>query len=221
MIPLTSIPSFWRVGNDKTIDLKTGLKWTFLILEIICASQLLYIASLFSISTDLILEYHQAASFLNSINHIPLSKTVIIFTILILFPVLLGLMKLQNQVKETRTNVFGFLVLEVLICGVLLRMISFSSNELLLLVIANMLTLTRSRGTKGMALLLLLFALILTNYNVISYLIPVAAFDNYLVIYNADAIRIFQSIKVVNSTLILIVFVVYILFLIQDQATDS
>ncbi len=114
-----------------------------------------------------------------------------------------------------------FLFLEIAICLWLLRLTSFTSNEIFLLVTANMLTLTRDRKTKGIALIILVFLFFTTNYYVISDYLVTVSFDSYLYPYTAQAANLLRSVSALLSTLVLIIFLLYILFLIQDQILES
>lgn len=205
----------------KTADTKMRLQITYQILCGICFLQLIYIASVFCISVRLIRKYAAAAAFLRQVEAIPLSGRLVAGGVLLLFPLLVAVMQIHNRTKERPVRVIFFLAGEILICFVLLRLTSFTSNEILLLVAANILTLTRSRRIRSIALVILAAALVLTNYYVIGDYMQVTSFDSYLFLYNASATSVLKSVDALFSTLILSVFIVYTLFLIQDQVTES
>lgn len=202
-------------NNKKRLSLSYGM------LSVVCFLQLIYIACFFSITSILILQHHQAATFLEQVHMIPISYERIPIYTIFGFLFLLLVMKSRSKIKETTINVLLFLILEISACLFLLRVTSFTSNEILLLVAANMLSLTRNKGNKGISLLIIVLCFLGTNYNIISRMIPVTAFDDYLFMYNAQACLVFQSIRNVLESVCLIGFILYILFLIQDQVMES
>lgn len=202
-------------------DMKKRLRVTFMILCGASFLQLMYIAAVFSISVFLIKKYSAAADFLRQVEVIPLSPVLITVGIVILFPLLVMVMQMHNRLEETTARVIGFLAAEIVICVTLLRLTSFTSNEILLLVAANILTLTRSRRIKSLALIILAAALVGTNYYVISDYLPVTSFTSYLYLYDSSASAMLKSINALFSTVILCVFIIYTVFLIQDQVTES
>ncbi len=203
------------------LNMKSRMHFTMAVLCNICAIQLIYISFLFYISTKYVLQYHEVATFLQNVNAIPLSSEKIFAAPFLLYPILLGVLYLQHRVEPTVKNQLIFLTLEIFLCMIIFRLISFSANELIFLVVANFLTLTSNQKMKGVGLAVLISVLVFTNYNVISSYINVASFDNYLVMYNSSAVHVFQSLLAMLSGMITVVFVVYILFLIQNQVTET
>lgn len=197
------------------------LRLTYALLCAVCFLQLFFFACLFNCTVSLVKEQFQAADFLRQVEVIPLPAKQILWLTVILYPVLLVVMQMRNKVRETRWREFLFLFLEILLCLWLLRLISFTSNEIFLLVTANMLTLTRDRKTKGIALLILIILFLSTNYYVISDYYVTTSFESYLYPYTAQAANFLRSVSALLSTLVLIIFLVYILFLIQDQILES
>ncbi len=202
-------------------DGKFRMHLTFAVLCCMSAIQLLYVSYLFYLTSRNVLVYHEAASFLQNVNAIPLSSSSIFMGIFVLYPLLLLVLYYQNQIKQTIWNQMLFLLVEITLCMLIFRMISFSCNELIFLVIANFLGLNRNQRLKGVGLLILIAVLIISDYNVIGSWLNVTSFENYLVIYNSSAVNFFQSIRTVLSSLIVVIFIFYILFLIQDQVTET
>ena len=197
------------------------LRLTYAVLCAVCFLQLFFLASLFFFTTQLVKDQFEAAAFLRQAEVIPLPAKQILLETIIFYPILLLVMQMRNKVNKTRGKELLFLFLEIAICLWLLRLTSFTSNEIFLLVTANMLTLTRDRKTKGIALIILVFLFFTTNYYVISDYFVTVSFDSYLYPYTAQAANLLKSVSALLSTLVLIIFLVYILFLIQDQILES
>ena len=176
---------------------------------------------MFFFTTQLVKDQFEAAAFLRQAEVIPLPAKQILLETIIFYPILLLVMQMRNKVNKTRGKELLFLFLEIAICLWLLRLTSFTSNEIFLLVTANMLTLTRDRKTKGIALIILVFLFFTTNYYVISDYLVTVSFDSYLYPYTAQAANLLRSVSALLSTLVLIIFLLYILFLIQDQILES
>lgn len=197
------------------------LRLTYAVLCAVCFLQLFFFASLFFFTTQLVKDQFEAAAFLRQAEVIPLPAKQILLETIIFYPILLLVMQMRNKVNKTRGKELLFLFLEIAICLWLLRLTSFTSNEIFLLVTANMLTLTRDRKTKGIALIILVFLFFTTNYYVISDYLVTVSFDSYLYPYTAQASNLLRSVSALLSTLVLIIFLLYILFLIQDQILES
>lgn len=202
-------------------DSSSRLRLTYAILCSICFLQLFFFACVFYFSVELVKSRFLAEEFLRQAEVIPMPATQILILVVVLYPMLLVVMQLRNTVKETRWKEFLFLFLEIILCLYLLRLISFTSNEIFLLVTANMLTLTRDRKTKGISLVILIILFLVTNYYVISDYFLTTSFASYLYPYKSQAATLLQSVSAIISTLVLIIFLIYILFLIQDQILES
>lgn len=197
------------------------LRVSYALLCGICFLQLLFLAVFIFFTTDLIQQRFEAADFLRQAEVIPLPATLILGGTLLLYPMLLGVMQLRGHVREKPWSALAFLLLESVICMALLRLTSFAGNQIFLLVAANMLTLTRDRKNRGIGLIILIILFLFTNDHVVSAFVPITSFERYLYPYTAQSASLFQGTASALSTSVLILFLVYILFLIQDQMLES
>ena len=197
------------------------LRVSYALLCGICFLQLLFLVVFIFFTTDLIQQRFEAADFLRQAEVIPLPATLILGGTLLLYPMLLGVMQLRGHVREKPWSALAFLLLESVICMALLRLTSFAGNQIFLLVAANMLTLTRDRKNRGIGLIILVILFLCTNDHVVSAFVPITSFERYLYPYTAQSASLFQGTASALSTSVLILFLVYILFLIQDQMLES
>ena len=197
------------------------LRVSYALLCGICFLQLLFLAVFIFFTTDLIQQRFEAADFLRQAEVIPLPATLILGGTLLLYPMLLGVMQLRGHVREKPWSALAFLLLESVICMALLRLTSFAGNQIFLLVAANMLTLTKDRKNRGIGLIILVILFLFTNDHVVSAFVPITSFERYLYPYTAQSASLFQGTASALSTSVLILFLVYILFLIQDQMLES
>ena len=197
------------------------LRVSYALLCGICFLQLLFLAVFIFFTTDLIQQRFEAADFLRQAEVIPLPATLILGGTLLLYPMLLGVMQLRGHVREKPWSALAFLLLESVICMALLRLTSFAGNQIFLLVAANMLTLTRDRKNRGIGLIILVILFLFTNDHAVSAFVPITSFERYLYPYTAQSASLFQGTASALSTWVLILFLVYILFLIQDQMLES
>lgn len=197
------------------------LRVSYALLCGICFLQLLFLAVFIFFTTDLIQQRFEAADFFRQAEVIPLPATLILGGTLLLYPMLLGVMQLRGHVREKPWSALAFLLLESVICMALLRLTSFAGNQIFLLVAANMLTLTRDRKNRGIGLIILVILFLFTNDHVVSAFVPITSFERYLYPYTAQSASLFQGTASALSTSVLILFLVYILFLIQDQMLES
>lgn len=197
------------------------LRVSYALLCGICFLQLLFLAVFIFFTTDLIQQRFEAADFLRQAEVIPLPAMLILGGTLLLYPMLLGVMQLRGHVREKPWSALAFLLLESVICMALLRLTSFAGNQIFLLVAANMLTLTRDRKNRGIGLIILVILFLFTNDHIVSAFVPITSFERYLYPYTAQSASLFQGTASALSTSVLILFLVYILFLIQDQMLES
>lgn len=200
---------------------KQRLNMTYWMLCFTAFLQIAFITMLIVMTTRSILEANQASSFIQELNVIPMSYIKIPLYATGSFILLLVVMKLRTILTETTGNILFMLILEVSICMILLYVTLFTSNNILLFVVANMMSITRKRGNKGLSLIIMMLLFLVTNYDVISNLVSITSFQLYLSVYNATARALFLGINNVLSTICSICFIMYMLFLIQDQYNES
>ena len=66
-------------------------------------------------------------------------------------------------------------------------------------------------------MVLLAITFVSTRYDVISNWIEVTSFESYLYLYDASAVTFLQGLRSVFSTMMILMFIIYSLFLLQDQ----
>ena len=215
--------SLWKGGSDMKLVLsgKKRLQITFLALGFMTFLQLSFISLLIFVTTQTILTAHQASAFLKELNVIPMAYDKIPLYAAVCFVLLLVVMKLRGRLKETTKNILILLVLEIILCMTMMWATFFASNTILLFVIANMMSITRKKGNKGLSLIIMMFLFLVTNYDVIRNVMPITNFQIYLSMYNADARALFLGIHNVLSTICIICFMIYMLFFVQDQYNES
>ena len=199
---------------------KNYANFSFIALAFICIFQLFFITSLIYLTTELLINTYNAYSFIISINTIPLAyyyRPIIVFCGLV---ILLAIMNIRKKFQDNNIN-FLLLVFEIIICFVIMYATSFASNAIILLVIANMLQMTKDKEHKGFALAVFVILYLLSNYNIISNIIPIINFDSYLNIYNYNASSLFMTINDLLYSISIMLFIFFILFFIQDQYNES
>lgn len=203
------------------ISEKDRLHIMYWLMCIVVFLQVVFICAIIFFTTRFILVSYQAASFLEKINVIPFAYYKVPVYALLCFILLLVIMQLRSRIPESTRNVLLLLVMEIVICLALMYVTSFTSNYILLFVIANMLALTSKKGNKGISLIIMTLVFLVTNYNVISNVFPIIDFQYYLEVYSTPARSLFLGINNILSTLCIICFALYMMLLIQDQYNES
>lgn len=202
-------------------NIKNRLSFSYQSMVMICFIQIAFLTALIVFSSLHILQHYQAAAFIKQVNVIPIAYTRIPFYTGGSFILLMIIARLRSLLSETLANTILLLFCEILVCIFMMWSLSFSSNDILLLVIANMVALTRKRENRGVSLAIYTLLYLFTNTNVISNFIPVTSLDAYLSIYTSQAASLFLGIKNILTTLCIICFIANMLFLIQDQLDES
>ncbi|MEG0736649.1 MAG: sensor histidine kinase [Longicatena sp.] len=206
---------FTRIKNEQQVAI------TYWLLCITVLLQITFLCCIIFFTTQFILDSSQASQFLQQVNVVPMSYKQIPVYACISFILLLFVMRIRVYVKESTKSTLIFTMLELGICMFLLWVISFSSNMVLLFVIANMMARTRNKGNISISLVMLSLIFLLTNYSVVSNFIPVTDVQYYLAMYNAGAKSLFLALNNVLSTICIFAFILYMLFLIKAQYDES
>ena len=140
---------------------------------------------------------------------------------LLSFALLLWTMRYQTLCKDSLFKFNLLLVLEIGLCLMIMHVLSFSSNAVLLLVIANILANTRNRQLQGTMLIMMIVLYLATTQDVVMNFIQLTNFQHYLNIYNKEIHVFFASFNSILSTLSLISFMVFIALIIQKQINES
>jgi len=202
-------------------DIKNRLSFSYQSMVMICFLQLAFLSALIVFSSLHILQHYQAAAFLKQVNVIPIAYYRVPFYTAGSFILLMILLRLRFVLNETFRNTLFLLIAELAVCYFMMWSLSFSTNDILLLVIANMVSLSKKRQYRGPSLVIYTFMYLLTNTNVITNFIPVTALDAYLGIYTSQAASLIMGVKNILTTLCIICFIANMLFLIQNQLDES
>lgn len=204
------------------ISLKENhLSKTFVMMCLINFIQISFIAFLIYFSSIHLLKHYQAGTFLSQINVIPMAYYKIPGIALLSFALLLWTMRYQSLCKDSLFKFNLFLVLEIGLCLMIMYVLSFSSNAVLLLVIANILANTRNRQLQGTMLIMMIVLYLATTQDVVMNFIQVTNFQHYLNIYNKEIHVFFASCNSILSTLSMISFMIFIALIIQKQINES
>ncbi|MCI9524442.1 MAG: sensor histidine kinase [Erysipelotrichaceae bacterium] len=206
---------------NMTLSSKECMHITFRFLAFFSFVQALFISGCIYVTSDMLLSTRQAYDFIEKVNHIPIAYYKVPVYVILSFLLLCVIMKLHSILKETVISILSILAIEFAICIFLMWSISFTANTILLFVIANMMVLTRQRGNKGLSLLIMILLYLATNYDIISHIIPISDYRYYLSVYSTNARSLLSSINSILTTSCMITFLLFMLFLIQDQYNES
>lgn len=194
---------------------------SFKTLFILCFIQLFFVTSVIYITTDLLIRSYNAYSYLSITSSIPVAT--------IYRPLIVGsgcialviIMKLRSKTREHLMINIGLISLEIIICFLIMYATSYSTNAVILIVLANMFRMTEDRDNRIVALIIFIILFVLSNYNIMSYLIDINSLESYLSVYNHNARSLLNVINNLLYTLNIMAFIFYMLFLIQNQFNES
>lgn len=182
---------------------------------------ILYVCVIIYITTQRICDMYEARTFLSTINHLPKNPLRVILISLSCFPILLGVMKMRHTVKMTNWKLVGSFLLETFLCLIIMKELSFSTNSILLLVMADLLTYINTNKERAFFMAAMVVLYLLANYDFLSTKISMISFYDYLSCYNAMTKSILLSINNTLAALNIIVFIIYMIFLVQDKINEN
>lgn len=205
----------------QNLDNNKKLNYIYWLLGFINLTIILYICVIIYTTTLQICNMYEARTFLSTIHQLPKAPLRVFIVSLSCFSILLGVMKIRHTMKVRNWKLVGCFLLESFLCLVMMRELSFSTNSILLLVMADLLTYinTNKERTFFMAAMVVLY--FLANYDFLSTKISMISFYDYVSCYNAMTRSILLSINNTLAALNIIVFIIYMIFLVQDKINEN
>ena len=125
---------FMKWSNDEKLK---AIHWMMCFLNL---TIILFISVIMYITTLRICDMYEARTFLSTLPCLPSNPLRIMITSVACFPILLFVMRLRHQIQLTTWKLAGSFLLETCLCLIIMQSLSFSTNSILLLVMADLLT---------------------------------------------------------------------------------
>ncbi|WP_234122272.1 sensor histidine kinase [Clostridium hydrogenum] len=118
-------------------------------------------------------------------------------------------------------QVAALLLCEIFLSVAIMTALNMCYNGIMLFIIADLVTNTKDKNNKIIFLVLMIIMYILSVYDFISLKIRMVSFESFLFYYNASMRSYLMELKSILNTIDIIVFIVYMIVLIQAQMREN
>lgn len=205
----------------KSWDNNKKLNGIFWLMSFINLSIILFISVVIYITTMRVCDMYEARSFLSAIKVLPKDSIKAVLTAIVSFPLLLVVMKMRHTMQVTRWKLVLSFLVETFLCLMIMEALSFSTNSVLLLVMADLLAYVNTNKERAFFLAVMIVLYLLLNYDFLSTRISMVSIYDYLSVYNSMTRAVLKSIHNTLTSLNIIVFIIYMIFLVQDKINEN
>lgn len=197
------------------------LHYTYTVICLLNYLTILFVGGVSWITLQRIIDLNQARAFLDTIQFLPHNaQTELLFGILG-FSFLMGVVYFRRKINlDQGFLILGF-ILEIVLCMLVMKSMMFSSNCILLLVMADCMTFLPTNRSKIGLMLVLFILYLVSTYDVMSSFYSMISLEEILSVYTPVARSFLAGIKHTLDSLNILVFLMYIFFLIQDTINEN
>lgn len=197
------------------------IHYTYLFMCYINLIIIIFIGSVIYITTKRICEMQEARTFLAVISYLPKNPIRILLVAILSFLMLIFVMRVRLKFRFTTYRLAFCFFIEAGLCLLIMNALSYSTNAILLLVIADLLTYLNSNRYRMAFLGCMIIFYIVANYDFLSAKIAMVSFHDYIACYNSMTKSILLSIQNVLYSLNIIAFIIYMILLVQDKVNEN
>ena len=198
------------------------------VLTVINFLAVLYNASLYLFASKYVVSMGFSHSLLEKLSAIPTKPTVIFWSSVISFALLLLVMQIRNQVKEgSKVNMNGLLTLEILLLLVTFVALQSSYNGLILLVFLDVFSsytdfyIMQQRRYWLFFIVLSFSALLVSNFDILSLVVNLPSLDAYLEYFPASVRFATMFVKNLLASLNIVVFITSLITYIMYSVSEN
>lgn len=182
---------------------------------------IMMISTLMAFTTYKIVDTMGANHFLDTVDTIPIAPwQQIVFTFFALF-VLMAIMQLRGKQEWKNLSLFGYGLVQLLLCFLIMKNQNYSYNGIILLVIADLFVCWRNTRLKVFFLSVLFFIYVFSSIGVVTGTDKISIFQNYITYYNTDSRRLIMGLKSVLVSSNNLLFMLYMVMLIRVQIMEN
>lgn len=197
------------------------LQKIFLLMSTLNYITIFFVGFTLYITVQRILDVNMARAFLDTIVYLPGNVLYhFIFSIGAFF-ILLSMMYIRNRLELDSSTLGLYFIGEIVICLLIIHSLYFSTNVILLLVLADAMTYIPNNRLRIFILLVLFMLYLGATYNFITAFVPMASFESFLMGYDPMMRTILLGIKNVLVSLNIVLFMLYLFFLVQDKIEEN
>lgn len=197
------------------------LRLTFLFMSFINFIIIVFIGSVMIITIQTVCAMDSAYLFLSRISYIPNNPYVALFLSSLCFLLLLVMMWARRKLEITSIRLGFWFAAEIVLCMLIMKQLSFSTNAILLFVMADILLYLTSNVNRVIYMLCMTVLYLICNYEMMSRYFPMISFFEYISVYDSDMRSILSSCLNTLSSLNIIVFILHMIFVVQDKMKEN
>lgn len=202
-------------SNDKK------MRWIHRMLCYLNFAIIAFIAFMIDITTRRICAMQEARAFLSTLPTLPAKPEFTVFVSVLAYVVLLCIMHFYHRIHLNKWQQTGCFLAEAMICLIIMKTLNYSTNSILLLVMADLLTYINTNQERILCLTVMIVLYLCANYDFLFGWIEMVSFDQYLACYQLKTQSMLITIHNTFASMNIILFILYMFFLVQDKINES
>lgn len=204
----------------KTI-ISNRLNMVYLLMCILNYVVVFFIGSVIYITINRIIDVSETRAFLDTLEYLPGNVNLNFFMSILCLGILFMLMMIRQRFLLTNWQLVAYFLVETSVCVLIMKNIYFSSNVILLLVMADAMTYVPSNKY----LIIILFGLFLlylgATHDFLSAFFAITSYESFVAVYTPVTATFLIGIKNTLISLNIIAFMLYLFFLVQEKMEES
>lgn len=197
------------------------MRWIHRLLVSLNFAIIAFVAFMMEITTRRICDMQEARTFLSTLPTLPARPEFTIVVSLSAYILLLGVMHLYQRVPLSKWQQTGWFLVEAAICLVIMKTLNYSTNSILLLVMADLLTYINTNRERILCLTVMIILYLCANYDFLFGWISTVSFQQYLDCYHSITQSKLITVHNTLASMNIILFILYMVFLIQEKINEG
>lgn len=181
---------------------------------------ILFDASIVLFSTKYVCDNLMAREFLDTLAYLPNSPLKVFIYAIIGYSLLIIMMQIRKSERFNQQQTFCNII-EIFLCFFIIYNLYLGYNGLGLLVFADIIFNTKNKRNTRVIVSLILVIFLLSNYDIISNVIPMVSLDSYIQVYGATTKTLLLVIKNVMESTNLVLFIMFLIVYIANQIQEN
>ena len=174
-----------------------------------------FFALVFFLTLNQINDNFEARSFLENITYMPMEPSGAIVIMFVAFFLLLYIIEIRGEKRGTAKLSIVAYGIELLLCLLIIKLLYVTYNGILLLVVADIVTAIRDKHNRVLFLVIMGIIFIGSDYEIVSMVVPMISFQEFLGVYPAKISTMILGIKNILIAVNMIAFIAYMIILIK------
>ena len=180
-----------------------------------------FFALVFLLTLNQINDNFEARSFLENITYMPMEPLGAIIIMFVAFFLLLYIIEIRGEKSgKAKLSIVAYGI-ELLLCLLIIKLLYVSYNGILLLVVADIVTAIRDKHNRFLFLVIMGIIFIVSDYEIVSMVVPMISFQEFLGVYPAKISTMILGIKNILIAVNMIAFIAYMIILMRNQMKEN